>query len=254
MASEDLGKKIMGSVAVDSETGMEHYNVPKKKVVAATTPISEESEQNKAPEGMVSPNYGKANDNDSSQNLAGVPEEFLRLFEHDPSEVIMYQARRHPVGVIGIYGAMGLTAFILITGFLFLSSNSDFLGSAGLSSSAIGIGWLVIIFLLVLMFGIGFVAAYVYKKSRMILTNQKVVLILYHSLFSREISQLNISEVEDVNVSQPSILDRIFRTGRVTIETAGEQNNYVLNQVENPHEFAHKTIQAHEGAIAQYGN
>lgn len=251
MASDDFGKKIMGSVAVDSETGMEHYNVPKKKVIDLP---DEAADQPKNKSTISSPNYGEAGKQDASQNLAGVPEEFMNLFEHDPSEIILDQARRHPIGVVGIYAAMTLTAIVLIGSFLFLSSDSKILGGAGLSSAAIGIGWLVILFLLVFMFGIGFVAAYVYKKSRLILTNQKVVLIQYHSLFSREVSQLNIGEVEDVNVAQPSILDRIFHTGRITIETAGEQNNYVLNQVEGAHEFAHKTIQAHEGAIAQYGN
>lgn len=238
----------MGSVAVDSQTGMEHYNVPKKGTNTAS------SQDSKAPLHGMTPNFREKADG-QSQNLAGVPDEFLHLFEHDASEVIYMQAVRHPVGPIAIYAMGGLAALLVILGYVFILSDNSIFESIGASAANVGaIGGLITLVLLVLIAGISFLAAYVYKKSRLILTNQKVVLIQYNSLISRKVSQLNISEVEDVNVSQPSIFDRIFKSGTITIETAGEQNNYVLSQMEKPYEFARKTIQMHEGAIAEYGN
>jgi uncharacterized membrane protein YdbT with pleckstrin-like domain len=194
-------------------------------------------------------------DRKNSENLAGVPDEFMNLFEHDPSEVIMLQATRHAVGVIAIFAMAGVAAFLVLAMYMFVISDSSFFNSIGMNADNVGaIGALVMIILMVLIVGVSLLAATVYKKSRLILTNQKVVLIQYHSLIAREVSQLNIGEVEDVNVSQPSIFDRIFKTGRITIETSGEQNNYVLTQVEKPFEFAKQTIQMHEGSIAEYGN
>jgi hypothetical protein len=201
----------------------------------------------------VTPNF-RGRQSGETQNLAGVPEEFMRLFEHDPSEIILYQALRHPFGVFAIYASAGVAVFLVIAFLGFIAADSDGLLGMNVSESAFGIILLIGILLMVLIAGISYAASYVYRKSRMILTNQKVVFFQYHSLFSREISQLNIGEVEDVNVAQKTIFDRIFRMGTITIETAGEQNNYVLTQVQDPHSFAHKTIQAHEGLIAEYGN
>lgn len=240
----DLGKKRMGSVAVDAETGVEHYGVPKQTIQSQPT------EQLQG----ITPNYLE-DSNGKTKNLAGVPEEFLHLFEHDPSEVLLLQALRHPVGVAVIVAVALIAIIVLTAGYAFLLSDDSMLGSVGLNAANIGaLGGLLVVILFSLIVGISILAAIVYKKSRLILTNQKVVLIKYDSIISRKVSQLNIGEVEDVNVSQPTIFDRIFKTGTVTIETAGEQNNYVLSQVEKPYEFAQKTIQMHEGSIAEYGN
>lgn len=248
-------KKLFGSVAVDSETNMETYGVPKAAAPAAKPDQPRPASGEPMRQDFQTPNYGESNGNEKSRNLAGVSDEFLHLFEHDPSEVIVYQATRHPIGVVAIFVMAGVAVTVIVAAYALLLSDSSFLSSVGANKNAVGaIGGLVAVVLVALVAGIALLAAYVYKKSRLILTNQKVVLIQYHSLIAREVSQLNIGEVEDVNVSQPSLLDRIFKTGKVTIETAGEQNNYILTQVENPYEFARKTIQMHEGSIVEYGN
>ncbi len=247
-------KKIIGSVAVDSQTGMEHYNQPKPTLKAAGQTVQFDSEQEMR-DNFQTPNYGEDTGHDASQNLAGVPEEFMNLFEHDPSEVIVLQATRHQIGVLAIFLMGGVSALILIALYVFVATDSSFSASLGVNNASLSaLAGLVSLVLLVLILGITYLAIQVYRKSRIILTNQKVVLIQYHSLIAREVSQLNIGEVEDVNVSQPNLFDRIFKTGTLTIETSGEQNNYVLTQVEKPYEFARKTIQMHEGSIVEYGN
>ncbi len=252
MEQKNSGKKILGSVAVDSQTGVEHYQVPKSNQIKGQE-VGDSGEPLRP--GFQTPNYGEEGEVGESQNLAGVSEEFLHLFEHDPSEVIVYQATRHPVGVAFIFLSAVLSALLVIFSYGFLVTDSGFLDSIGVSTaSASAIGGLVSMVLIALIVGIALLSAHIYRKSRLILTNQKVVFIQYNSLISRQISQLNIGEVEDVNVSQTNLLDRIFKMGRITIETAGEQNNYVLRQVARPYDFARRTIQMHEGSIAEYGN
>lgn len=199
--------------------------------------------------------YTAPKEGGEGQNLAGVPAEFLHLFEHDADEVILEQATRHPVGVFAIYAFGAITVFLAITALLFISSDSALLNSFGANSgSVLGIGSLVVLLLATFVIGGTLLAAHVYKKSRLILTNQKIVIIQYHSIISREVSQLNIGDAEDINVSQPTLFDRIFKTGTVTVETAGEQNNYVLTQIENPYHFARCAIQMREDSTARYGN
>ena len=202
----------------------------------------------------ITPNYHGKHEGEV-QNLAGVPEEFLDLFEHDPSEIIIYQALRHKIGTVMIILTSVFTVLLTLFMVVFLSSaNGPFatFGIDGVESKLFAM--IISVGLIMLIAVFGFLAERVYVKSRLILTNQKVVLIQYHSLIAREVSQLNIGEVEDVNVFQTSIFDRIFKMGTITIETAGEQNNYNLKHISDPYKFAHKTIQMHEGSISEYGN
>ncbi len=199
------------------------------------------------------PNY-REDPHGTAENRANVPKEFLKLFESDASEIILEQGLRHPFMIYAIYV---VTAFvvILITTLMgaVLVNPKDLIGT-NISANAASIIALIAMFAAVFSILVGVLSAYLYGKSRLILTNQKIVLIHYHSLFSREVSQLNIADVEDVNVLQPTIIDRLAKSGTITIETAGEQTNYTLTWINKPFDFAKHAIQAHEGSIAEYGN
>lgn len=214
---------------------------------------AEQSEQQQQQYTGLTPNYREA-DNGGYQDRVDVSKEYTKLFELDPSEVILAQATRHPFGMFAIYSIGAVLVLVLSVFAGFASINSKSLLGPGVGGDAVA-GIVLVCLVLILFTSLGAIlAAQVYMRSRMILTNQKIVLIQYHSLFSREVSQLNISDVEDLNVSQPQIIDRILRSGTVTIETAGEQNNYTLTWIKDPYEFTKKSIQAHEGSIAEYGN
>lgn len=245
MPRKVLKKKVLGSVAVDAQTGMEHYQTPKKGDIQPSTAS--------VPPSGFTPNYREKKEG-KPQNLAGVPDEFMNLFEHDPSEVILKQGLKHPIGVWFILAITIIAIVMVLVGASLLLTDSLLFGASSFSAEAKALGSFVALILCAVIGAISFAAMIVYRKSRMILTNQKIVYIRYHSLFSREISQLNIGEVEDVNVAQHTVWDRMFNMGTLTIETAGEQNNYVFTHVVHPHEFARLTIQAHEGSIAEYGN
>ena len=86
----------------------------------------------------VTPNF-RGRQSGETQNLAGVPEEFMRLFEHDPSEIILYQALRHPFGVFAIYASAGVAVFLVIAFLGFIAADSDGLLGMNVSESAFGI-------------------------------------------------------------------------------------------------------------------
>ncbi|MCA9340753.1 MAG: PH domain-containing protein [Candidatus Saccharibacteria bacterium] len=191
-------------------------------------------------------------DQQHSTASISIPEEFLHLFEHDDDEQIIAQALRHPFGVYVIYGTVTLVIVIVMALLGFVVSNPKELLGTEISSSTAGVlAFASILFVSLAVIG-GMLSAYVYKKSRLILTSQKLVLIQYHSLFSREVSQLNVVEIEDINVAQPTIVDRLVKTGTITVETAGEQSNYVLSWIKDPFDFSRMTVQVRESAGAAY--
>ena len=185
-------------------------------------------------------------------NRADVPDEFLHMFEHDMGESVLKQAVRHPYGVYAIYSVVALVVIIVALMVGFLSADSAAVFGTELSANA----KLFMVFSGVIIFiiaGIGGVlSAYVYQKSRIILTSQKIVFIKYNSVFSRKISQLNLDEISDVNISQPTIIDRIIKTGTITIETAGETATYPLTWVINPYDFANAAVQVRELVQSKY--
>lgn len=182
----------------------------------------------------------------SVDNRAAVPDEYLHMFEHDTDEVVLKQALRHPYGVYVIYAAAALLVVVTTAIIGFLSIDSAFILGSEPSESA----KLLMVLAAIVIFSISAIgsvlSAYVYQKSRIILTDQKVVFIKYSSVFSRKISQLSLEEISDVNVSQPTLIDRVFKTGIITIETAGETATYPLTWVKDPYDFANSAVQIRE--------
>ena len=158
------------------EIAMVNQPDPIRQPVKDSTPIGDSGEPLRSD--YQTPNYGETAPEGQQQNVAGVPEEFLHLFEHDDNEVMLDQAVRHPIGVISIFAFAGITIFMIIVGLIFLGTDTSLVSSLGLDvASVMGIGGVVAIVLIVLIAGGAAIAANVYKKSRLILTNQKIVVI-----------------------------------------------------------------------------
>ena len=132
------------------------------------------------------PNY-REDPEGAAENRANVPKEFLKLFESDPSEIILEQGLRHPFMVYAIYG---VTAFvvILITSLMgAVLANPKAIIGTNISNNAATV--IALISMLGILFSVivGLLSAYLFGKSRLILTHKKIVLINYHSHFIREV-------------------------------------------------------------------
>ena len=67
-----------------------------------------------------------------------------------------------------------------------------------------------------------------------IITDQRVVNVEQRGLFVREISELNLTKVQDVTSEIIGIIPSILNFGDVFIQTAGEQERFVFHQVPDP--------------------
>src|SRR5205085_12316471 len=91
-----------------------------------------------------------------------------------------------------------------------------------------------------------FVAIYVYTQCRILVTNKNLVQILQKTLFNRKVSRLSMSNVEDVNAEQRGILATIFNYGTLTVQTAGEMDNFIFTLCPNPNKYAEQILEARE--------
>ncbi len=164
----------------------------------------------------------------------------------DADETTLAVVHRHLFGIIILYvqAIIGLSiAFVLI--FLLLPTMLKEIVIQDGSLFAI-LGGIVV----VLIVGILLIATVVYRLSRLIVTDKNIVQVLQQGLFGRKVSQLALTNVEDVTAEQHGIFAMMFNYGLLKVETAGEQVNFHYSMCPNPNYYAKLILEAREKCVA----
>lgn len=180
----------------------------------------------------------------------------ISLIEFDSDEKIICEIRKHHFGFILIFlTGLFIAGVILLTSIYAsvwaennISASLSQASNAGIAIMIVGVVITIITTLLT------FAYAFIFGHNVVLVTTEKIAQILYKSLFSRKVSQLNISDVQDVTVTQSGIFAHIFNYGTLVIETAGEQQNYTFSFAPNPHECSKQIISARESNVKSFGN
>jgi uncharacterized membrane protein YdbT with pleckstrin-like domain len=190
----------------------------------------------------------------TSARLSSVGRRFFDLIEFDDNEELVKEIRKHPFGLVLIEVIGFLIAAIVMVAGLLLSSNwgADVIGES--VSSARPIILVVTFILSALIVIITIISSVIYRSNVIFVTTEKIAQVIYTSIISRKISQLSIGDVQDVSVAQNGIIARLFNYGTLTIETAGEQQNYTFTYVPDPYESSQSIVYAHEENMKRYGN
>jgi len=148
----------------------------------------------------------------------------------EPGEKLLMVVRRHIIGMVLVY----LEAFIGVVAIIALFATVAPQTFEDLSKQ--GNRWLIagIVFGLAVLVFFLFVATYVYRLNRLLITDRSLVQITYKTLFIRQIARLNFENVEDVNAEERGILPTIFNYGTLTVQTAGTLENFIFKYCPNP--------------------
>ena len=76
-----------------------------------------------------------------------------------------------------------------------------------------------------------------------IVTNHRIINIEQHGLFGRTMSELMLYNVQDVTSEIKGIVPTLFNYGNVHIQTAGEQERFVFEEVEHCDHIAKRIIE-----------
>jgi hypothetical protein len=152
----------------------------------------------------------------------------------EPGETLVFRTKKHPFGIAVMY----MQAFLALTlvGGLAYFVVPDVVGADQQTQVQ---GWLAIglaIFAMIV-FLIMLVVTYIYSRNELILTDRNVTQIISNGLFSRQVSQLSLNNIEDVTADKQGIWSMVFNFGQVRIETAGEQNNFHFAYCPNPNYY-----------------
>jgi uncharacterized membrane protein YdbT with pleckstrin-like domain len=157
-------------------------------------------------------------------------------------EHIIFNLRRHPIGIIVTYT---LTALLLIATAVLCFVVPKSLSGDG-SGRAVQLGELAFLVVAILAIIFALISTIVYWGNRWILTTDSVTQVTQKSLFNRESSQLSLGNVEDVSAEKKGILTYIFNYGALKVETAGETGKFVFYYCPNPNYYAQQLLEARE--------
>jgi hypothetical protein len=160
----------------------------------------------------------------------------------EPGETVLRVVQRSFIGLLKIYLvviaalAAVFTLVILLVPGAFDTSGANI--SAQLSAIMI-VGAVLLVLVL-------FTVTYIYRQSRLIITNRSLVQVVQNTLFMRKVSRLNFSNVEDVSSEQRGILANLLDYGTMTVQTAGERDNFEFSYCPHPNLLADRIIEARQ--------
>jgi len=168
----------------------------------------------------------------------------------EPGEQLISVVHRHPIGLVAIYLGAAATLAAIIMLYIFISSDKSFNNmSSSTSSAIIGAALFVAIILSIVLA----VMVRVYKQSKLVVTDKSLVQIIQRSLFNHKISRLSMSNVEDVNAERCGVLQTMFNYGTLTIQTAGEEDNFIFPWCPDPDAHADSILKARQQYVQKYG-
>jgi membrane protein YdbS with pleckstrin-like domain len=89
--------------------------------------------------------------------------------------------------------------------------------------------------------------------SMYIVTRDEIIEITQTGFLGRKIAQLSILRVQDVTSSIKGLGPTLFSFGDVLVETAAEQENFLLESIPNPQEVSSRIMSLHDEVVAREG-
>jgi hypothetical protein len=160
----------------------------------------------------------------------------------EEGECVLQVVHRSLIGLIGIYLVAIVAVAAIFTLLVGISPDAFDTSSTTISpqlSAIIIVGATLLVLIL-------FTATYIYRQSRLLITDRSLVQIMQRSLFNKKVSRLSISNVEDVSEEQRGILPSFFNYGTLMVQTAGAEENFIFTLCPNPSLIADKIIEARQ--------
>ncbi len=177
----------------------------------------------------------------------GATKEDIAIME--PGEELVTVIYKHPIGIIAIYSQILIAIIALAVLFVLIAGNI----LTGFSSQDLILIGSAAVIIAAFLIGVLGLSIYVYRRSKIIVTDKSLVQIIQKAIFNRKVSRLSLSNVEDVSVEQKGILASMFNFGTLTIQTAGEMDNFIFPLCPMPNKFAEQIIDARQKYVQMHG-
>ncbi len=161
------------------------------------------------------------------------------LIKQKSYEKVIYRLRRHPITFIPII-FLSLVLFLVPVALYFLVENlfpTFFQGPLAYPISVlIGSTYMLSMYLF---FYVRFLDYYL---DVWIVTNDRIIDIEQHGLFSRTTTELDLFRIQDVTVEMRGFFSTIFNYGRIHIKTASINTDIIFKNVSEPNKVREDLI------------
>ncbi|HSX41469.1 MAG TPA: PH domain-containing protein [Candidatus Saccharimonadales bacterium] len=151
--------------------------------------------------------------------------EIERLMKHD--EKIVRIIGRHWISVVPLMTGWAIAIITVLVGFYYLGRYGD-------NGLAVVPGIVALTAALILFLIFAYVTYWVFRQNKLIITSKNLIQITQNSLFSRQVSEFSMERLQDVEASSNGFFQSTLDYGQVTIETAGEEKNFVFKWAPHP--------------------
>lgn len=160
-----------------------------------------------------------------------------------PEEKIFLLIRKHWfnyiififLAVLMLVPVIGIAVYLVANGNQLLANNAVFLV-------------IVAAIILLLTFAIELYGFINYYLDVYIVTDRRLVDISQNGLFNRDISELQIRQVQDVSAHVEGFFNTLLHFGDVHIQTAGERENFIFTSIPHPYAVSKQIVDLHETA------
>jgi hypothetical protein len=150
------------------------------------------------------------------------------------AEYVISAIRRHPIGLLSIWGVVGFFVLLVFVGLPLLATMTGITSTLGLSANALaGLGMILLLLTIFFILG-GIIATIVYNGNRFYLTNESVTQHIQTGLFSRKEQTISLTNIEDASFRQHGIVQSLLNYGSLRLSTQGDETTYRFNYVSNP--------------------
>ena len=164
----------------------------------------------------------------------------------DSDEKVLAVVRQHWMGLFAIIAVTFSALFALLALAIILGVDSE----NGIDRTTYGLIMGAGVFVVGILLFMLLVVTFIYRQSKFTITDESLVQIVQATLFNRKVARLSMSNVEDVSVHQKGVLQTLFGYGTLTVQTAGEEDNFIFKLCPTPNKYAEIILDARQ-AYAQ---
>lgn len=155
-------------------------------------------------------------------------------------EVLLEKVRKHWVVYVEdfILHLFACTIFLASAAFLYSRATSSFVSGGSLAQGT------MILIMFVLIFWTSFF--YFWTKNYFdvwYVTDRHIIAVNQKDMFEREEAFMDLSKIQDVSFEKNSFMATFFGYGRLKIQTAGSDQEFIIESVHDVESVAHRIIE-----------
>ncbi len=155
------------------------------------------------------------------------------------AEITQRVVSKHIMSIVPFLAAIFLLAIAGVIGVYYLGIYQTSISDVT-TLAIINVGGFLFMLLLIFLF---FSILWIWRRNKLVITNEHIVDIDQTGLFNRRVSALRLEEIQDISAKILGPSQTIFQYGTLTIQTAGERKNFMMDYIYDPFELEHYILE-----------